>query len=107
MRIGDFGKAEEYLRKAIAESPRNYRALYSLAKVEFEQRNFSKARAYLERFHDGFGYTPETLWLSVRTEFMLDDHAAVASYGDLLTERFPNSREAYLLKQAQQGRGRF
>jgi type IV pilus assembly protein PilF len=107
MRIGDYDKAEEYLRKAVAENPRYYRALYSLARVEFEQRNFSKARAYLQRFHEGFGYTPETLWLSVRTEFMLDDQAAVANYGDLLRERFPNSQEAYLLRQAQQGRGSY
>lgn len=107
MRIGEYDKAEEYLRKALAENARFSQALYYLAQVEFEQRNFGKARAYLKRFHDGFGYTPETLWLSVRTEFMLDDYAAMSSFGKMLTERFPNSQEAYLLKQAQQGRGSY
>lgn len=107
MRIGEYDKAEEYLRKALAENSRFSQALYYLAQVEFEQRNFGKARAYLKRFHDGFGYTPETLWLSVRTEYMLDDYAAMSSYGQLLTERFPNSQEAYYLKQAQQGRGSY
>jgi hypothetical protein len=40
-----------------------------------------------------------------RTEFMFDNYATMSSYGQLLTEKFPNSQEAYYLKQTQQCRG--
>jgi len=36
---------------------------------------------------------------------MLDNYTAMLSYGQLLTELFPNSQEAYYLKKAQQQRG--
>jgi hypothetical protein len=40
-----------------------------------------------------------------RAAFMLDDYAAMSSYGQLLTEKFPNSQETYYLKKAQHGNG--
>ncbi len=40
-----------------------------------------------------------------RAEFMFDNYATMSSYGQLLTEKFPNSQEAYYLKQMQQCRG--
>ena len=40
-----------------------------------------------------------------RAEFMFDNYATMSSYGQLLTEKFPNSQEDYYLKQVQQGRG--
>jgi hypothetical protein len=33
---------------------------------------------------------------------MLDNYVAMSSYGQLLTEKFSNSQEAYYLNQAQQ-----
>ena len=51
----------------------------------------------------------ESRWAVYRTaeraEFMLDNYATMSSYGQLLTEKFPNSQEAYYLKQAQQCHG--
>jgi hypothetical protein len=40
-----------------------------------------------------------------RAEFMFDNYTTMPSYGRLLAEKFPNSKEAYYLKQAQQYRG--
>jgi hypothetical protein len=40
-----------------------------------------------------------------RTEFMFDNYATLSNYGQLLTEKFPNSQEAYYLKQTPQCRG--
>ena len=40
-----------------------------------------------------------------RAKFMLDNYVAMSSYGQLLTEKFPNSQEAYYLKQTQQCHG--
>lgn len=38
-------------------------------------------------------------------KFMFDNYLAMSSYGQLLTEKFPNSQQADYLKQAQQCRG--
>jgi len=36
---------------------------------------------------------------------MFDNYATMSSYGQLLTEKFTNSQDAYYLKQAQQCHG--
>jgi hypothetical protein len=40
-----------------------------------------------------------------RAKFMLDNYVAMSNYGQLITEKFPNSQKANYLKQAQQCHG--
>jgi hypothetical protein len=40
-----------------------------------------------------------------RAEFILEEYAAMSSYGQLLTEKFPNSQAAYYLRKAKQIHG--
>ena len=40
-----------------------------------------------------------------RVEFMFDNYAIMSGCGQLLTDEYPNSQEAYYLKQAQQCHG--
>lgn len=92
----DLKRSEEYLRKALATDPRRPKSLLGMAKIMFEQGNYLSTRAYLQRYLDVGRHTPETLWLGIRTERILGDRDALASYGLLLRNTFPDSQEAGL-----------
>lgn len=92
----DVKKGEEYLRKALAAEPGRPKALLGMAKISFAQKGYLSTRAYLQRYLDVARHTPETLWLGIRTERILGDRDAVASYGMQLKNAFPKSEEARL-----------
>lgn len=92
----DLKKAEEYLRKVLALDGRRPKTLLGMARINFEQKNYMSTRAYLQRYLEVARHTPETLWLGIRTERILGDRNALASYGMLLRNNFPNAEETRL-----------
>lgn len=96
----DLKKSEENLRKALAADPARPKSLLGMAKITFEQGNYLSSRAYLQRYLGVARHTPETLWLGIRTERILGDRDALASYGLLLRNNFPNSEETRLYLQS-------
>lgn len=98
----DMKKGEEYLRKTLAADPRRPKSLLGMARINFMQGNYMSTRAYLQRYLEVANHTPETLWLGIRTERILGDKDALASYGMLLKNNFPNAEETrlYLLQQS-------
>jgi type IV pilus assembly protein PilF len=92
--------AEEYLRKALKISPRYPNALLQMAHVQYETKQYLKARAYLQRFHDVSKHTPDSLFLGIKVENELNNKNAVASYELLLKSKFPDSDEAAQLDKA-------
>ncbi|MBE0510504.1 MAG: type IV pilus biogenesis/stability protein PilW [Chromatiales bacterium] len=93
---GDYAKAEAYLRQALNRNPRAPQALLGMARISFAQENYLSSRAYLQRYRDVAAHTPESLWLGVRTERMLGDRNALASYGLNLRRNFPDAEETRL-----------
>lgn len=92
----DIRKGEEYLRKTLAADPRRPKSLLGMARINFTQGNYLSTRAYLQRYLEVAHHTPETLWLGIRTERILGDKHALASYGMLLKNNFPNAEETSL-----------
>ncbi|HEY0634409.1 MAG TPA: type IV pilus biogenesis/stability protein PilW [Gammaproteobacteria bacterium] len=92
----DLKKAEEHLRKVLALDARRPKTLLGMARINFEQKNYMSTRAYLQRYLEVARHTPETLWLGIRTERILGDRNALASYGMLLRNNFPNAEETRL-----------
>lgn len=87
-------RAEHYFRKALDVNPRLPKSLAAMADLSFEEGNMLSARAYLQRYSAVARPTPATLWLGIRVERNLGDRDAVASYGMLLKNKFPESEEA-------------
>lgn len=92
----DLEKAETYLRKALERNPRLAKSLLAMARISFAEANYLSARAYLQRFQAVARPTPESLWLGIRVERVLGDKDALASYGLMLKNSFPDAAETKL-----------
>ncbi len=89
-------RAEEYLRSALRLNPRLPKSLVAMARISFAKGEYLSTRAYLQRYLDVARHTAETLWLGIRTERLLGDSNAVASYGLWLKANFPDAAETKL-----------
>ena len=93
---GDLSRAEGYLRQALSRNPRLPISLLAMARINFEHENYLSVRAYLQRYREVAPHTPESLWLGIRTERILGDRNALASYALSLERNFPDSEETRL-----------
>ena len=94
LKSGDKITAERYFRKALKEQPKTASALYHMAVIQFDKKEFFKARAYIERYQEVGPQTAEMLWLGIQIEKELGDSQMVANYSELLKQGFRNSPEA-------------
>ena len=99
MEVPDYANAEAYLRQALKAQPLYAPALLNMGKLNFATGEFLNARAYLQRYQSVAKHTPETLWLGVRTEYALKDHAAWGKYALQLKNDFPDSAQYLLLQE--------
>ena len=97
-RIGDNAQAEEYFRRALRQAPDDPQIHLQLADLNFSRDNFAQAKLHLTRVLEVPNPTPEVLWLAVRLDRKLGDRNAEASNALKLKQRYPESREAKLLK---------
>lgn len=95
-RNGDKPLAERSLARSYELDAGNPITGYNLSSLLFERGEFEKAQFYLRRLNNGESANEETLWLGIRTEYKLNDEAAVSQLGGQLRKRFPSSRQAQL-----------
>ncbi len=91
---GDIDAARAHLRHALDLDGRMATALYDLAQLELDRGRPSRAREYIERYHDVATPAPESLWLAVRVERAMGDDRRANEYGKRLLRDFPDSRQA-------------
>lgn len=92
----DLEKAEKYLRKGLQMNPRLPKSLLAMGCISLAHKNYLSARAYLQRYQAVARPTPESLWLGIRVERVLGDKDALASYGLMLKNSFPDAPETKL-----------
>jgi type IV pilus assembly protein PilF len=97
LRIPDLEKAETYFRAALQRQPKFPVALFQMAKLNFDAKNYLPARAYIQRYLEAGPETPSVLWMAVQVERELGDRNASASYAMRLKGQFPESEETRLL----------
>ncbi len=97
MRVPDNAKAEQYFHKALKLKPTLSKSLLQMARLTYDAGEYLRARAYLQRYAEVAGHTPQSLWLGIRIERELGDRNAMASYSMLLRGKFPRSDEAQKL----------
>lgn len=100
-RAGNVETAENYFRSALQINKKFSPALYQMARVKYEQKNYLLVRAYLQRFREVQQMTPAALWLGIQAEDKLSNPDAVASYALQLRQLYPDSHEAGLLEKSQ------
>jgi len=90
-RIPDDRQAETYFRKALEKNPLYPMALLQMLRLSYDQQEYLRARAYLQRFQQVARHNAESLWYAIRVEQALGDRNAVSSYGLALKNNFPDA----------------
>ena len=96
-RIPDSVLAKSYLRKALQYNPNLWKSLLQMAEMHYDEQDYLRARAYIERYRTESSWTPRALLLAIKIEDKLDDKNAVSSYSMLLKGKFPDSEEAVIV----------
>lgn len=84
-------KAVEYFRKALALNPLLPKALYQLAQLSYDGKEYLKARAFLQRFHGVAAQSEQSLRLAIKIEESLENEQARLEYQQALKSRFPDA----------------
>lgn len=95
---GKLDVAEAHFRNTLEKNPKVAVALIQMAQISYTTANYLSARAYLQRYLELSAHTAKSLWLGINIETELGDRNALSSYRLLLKNKFPNSKEAGLLK---------
>jgi type IV pilus assembly protein PilF len=96
LRNGQRDKAEDYFQQALRNEKRQPAALLRMAQIRLEREQYMSARGYYQRYLDVARQTPLSAWLGVRIENGRGEDAdenALASYKQLLRNKFPDSEE--------------
>ena len=86
--------AEASLRAALQASPENSVALLQMARLAYEDQEYLRARAFLERHLSHSPSAPDTLLLGMNIEQKLGDRKTVDNYRRRLLTEFPDSEQA-------------
>lgn len=96
---GDIAKAEENLKFALRLNPQSPKSLLSMAQISFDKQKYATARKYYYDYLENARQTPESLWLGILLENRSGNKNRMASYKVLLKGKYPDSKEAALLKK--------
>lgn len=86
--------AEKYFREALQLNPNLAKSLIQMADLSYQNIDYLKARAYIQRYHAVAPWESKALLLAIKTEHKLGDQNAVASYILLMESEFPDSDAA-------------
>ena len=90
-RVNSSDKAEEYFRKALAINSKLPQSLHQLAQINYDKKDYLKARAFLQRFHGVAAQSEQSLKLAIKIEQALGNEAALQEYRQTLKTRFPDA----------------
>ncbi|MGI9214760.1 MAG: type IV pilus biogenesis/stability protein PilW, partial [Gammaproteobacteria bacterium] len=95
LKYNDQQQAEQYLTKALYHDPRRTNLFLELANLNLDQKNFTAAENYLNRFYKNNKnkLTPSYLWLNIKLANRLGYKDKISSQALLLKNLFPNSPE--------------
>ena len=98
-RKGNLAEAELSFRKALRLNPKLPKALLAMVQLSYDQRQSLNAYAFYQRYIETNQQTSQSLWLGILLERDRGNNNKVASYALLLKRKFPNSKEATLLRK--------
>ncbi len=93
LRIPDVKLAERYIRQALQLNKKQPKALYEMARLSFDQQEYFRARAFIERYASVAPHSPQSMLLAAQIEWKLGDRQAVEDYANRLQTEFPDADE--------------
>jgi type IV pilus assembly protein PilF len=102
---GDLPRAEQHYRQALALRPRFSQALFELAEIEHQQKDYLSSRAFLQRLMELGRPNPQSLWLCVRTERALSNTSAAGACAARLKNEYPSAAETKELLESERKPG--
>ena len=96
---GDISKAEENLKFALRLNPQSPKSLLAMAQLSFDKQKYATARKYYYDYLENSRQSPESLWLGILLENRSGNKNRMASYKVLLKGKYPDSKEAALLRK--------
>lgn len=100
-RIPDIEKAVDYFNQALHLDSYMAKSLLQLGNINYDKQDYEQAQAYLRRYREVARHGPQSLYLGIKVASKLSDRDAIASYRLLLRSRYPDSKEAELVRQGQ------
>lgn len=98
LKINDDQGATEFLLKAFKLRPHQPQAAYYLGELAYKRKDYFEAKKYLANIPQTESTGAAALWLGVRVERKLENRDAQANYALQLRKKFPDSPEAYALR---------
>ena len=98
---GNLLTAENYLNQAYAANPRLPVTTINLAQLNFDKQLYEQANFHFQRYLKMARHTSQSLWLGYLLENHNNNKNKAASYAVLLKGKFPESKEAKLLKKVE------
>ena len=89
----DYAMADEYLRRALKIEPDLPDALMNMSKLNFEQKNYLGARAFMQRYEAATDHNAETLLLAYKIETASNNKRSANTYKLMLESNFPESNQ--------------
>lgn len=94
---GKLKKAQKYLNTALKKQVNFSPALYAIAKLAYDQRNYSRSQAFLFRYNEVAGKDAKSLALCKKIHVQLGDIKKADKCSANLLKLYPNSKEAISL----------
>ena len=91
---GDYVQADEYLRRALKIEADFSDALINLSKLQYAQKNYLMARAFMQRYEVVASHGAETLLLAFQIETASNNSKSAIAYKRMLESNFPESDQA-------------
>jgi len=95
---GNIKIAEIYLKKSLRSNPRSAKSLLIMAQLRFDKQDYTQAREYYYQYLTVARQTPASLWIGILLEHRAGNRNRMSSYSVLLKGKYPDSREAGLLR---------
>ena len=99
LKVPDKTKAVEYFEKALRTNPNHGLALYQMAIISFENKEYDLVSAYIQRFEKVSKHNAESLWIAYQSEVTLGNKGRAGDYATQLKKQYPSSKEARLLAE--------
>ena len=96
---GESGTAESYFRQALERNSVYPDALFHLTDLAYENEDFLRARAFMQRYLEFADASPEMFWLCYRIEQDLNSPAQAQNCAAQLKDQFPGSVQTSRLVQ--------
>ena len=93
VRAGKPEQAEPILTRAFELDAGNPILGYEVALLKFNKGEPQRAQFYIRRVNNGNFATAESLWLGIKIERALRDHASVRQLAEQLRRRYPDSKQ--------------